>query len=127
MAIWLNGGPGASSVASAVSDNGPCTVLADSNTTQINPWSWNNKVNMLYIDQPVQVGFSYDKLVNGTLDALSTSLLPVFSDFSFTGVPKQNDTLFVGTFPSLNSSMTAKTTTIAASAAWEFLQVWLDG
>jgi hypothetical protein len=127
LAIWLNGGPGASSTASAVSENGPCTVLADSNSTKINPWSWNNEVNMLYIDQPVQVGFSYDTLTNGTLNALSTNLLPVVSDFDLSGVSQQNDTFFVGTFPSLNSSSTAVTTTIAAMAVWEFLQVWLDG
>ena len=42
----------------ALSENGPCFVNKDSNSTYLNPWSWNNEVNMLYIDQPVQVGFS---------------------------------------------------------------------
>jgi len=39
-------------------ENGPCFVGSDSNSTYLNPYSWNNEVNMLYIDQPVQVGFS---------------------------------------------------------------------
>ena len=39
-------------------ENGPCFVGRDSNSTYLNPYSWNNEVNMLYIDQPVQVGFS---------------------------------------------------------------------
>lgn len=102
LAIWLNGVPGASSTASALGENGPCTVQEDSNSTELNPCSRNNEVNMLYIDRPVQFGFSYGSLANGTLDALSTTLLHVISDFSTSGVPEQNETFFVGTFPSLN-------------------------
>jgi hypothetical protein len=79
----------------------------------------------LYIDQPVQVGFSYDTLANGTFNTLSTSLLPVITDFS-TGVPDQNDTFLVGTFPSLNSKSTANSTGNAAAAVWIFLQAWLS-
>ncbi|CZR51737.1 uncharacterized protein PAC_01614 [Phialocephala subalpina] len=109
LAIWLNGGPGASPVASAVSENGPCTVLADSNTTELSLW------------------FSYDTLSNGTLNTLSTALLPTMSDFSVSGFPKQNNTFFVGTFPSLESGNTANTTTNSALTVWEFLQVWLEG
>ncbi|TVY94449.1 Carboxypeptidase S1-like protein A [Lachnellula willkommii] len=124
LAIWLNGGPGASSVAEALGENGPCIVGEDSNSTTPNPWSWNNKANMLYVDQPVQVGFSYDTLVNGTFNALATNLLPIVADFS-EGVPEQNDTFFVGTFPSLNSKNTANSTGNAAPAVWTFLQAWL--
>lgn len=80
---------------------------------------------MLYIDQPVQVGFSYDTLVNGTFNALATDLLPIVADFS-EGVPEQNDTFFVGTFPSLNSKNTANSTGNAAPAVWTFLQAWLQ-
>ncbi|TVY31030.1 Carboxypeptidase S1-like protein, partial [Lachnellula hyalina] len=39
LAIWLNGGPGASSVAGALGENGPCMVGEDSNSTTLNPWS----------------------------------------------------------------------------------------
>lgn len=58
LAIWLNGGPGGSSLYGALVENGPCFVGNDSNSTYLNPWSWNNEVNMLYIDQPNQVGYS---------------------------------------------------------------------
>jgi carboxypeptidase D len=126
LSIWLNGGPGASSIASALGENGPCIVSEDSNSTTLNPWSWNNKVNMLYIDQPVQVGFSYDVLRNGTFDALSQTLLPTIVDFSVSGVPEQNETFFVGTFPFLSLNSTANSTGNAAPAAWSFLQTWLQ-
>ncbi|KAK0754551.1 Alpha/Beta hydrolase protein [Schizothecium vesticola] len=52
--------------------NGPCIVQPDSNSTVLNPWSWNKVSNMLYIDQPVQTGFSYDDLpVDGIMDMLT--------------------------------------------------------
>ena len=51
-------------------ENGPCFVNPDSNSTYLSDWSWNNEVNMLYLDQPVQVGLSYDGLRNVTLDLL---------------------------------------------------------
>ena len=81
---------------------------------------------MLYIDQPNQVGFSYDTLANGTLDVLSSTLMPLISDFSECGVPTQNETFLVGTFPSLNSSNTANSTGNSSPAIWKFLQTWLE-
>ena len=68
LSIWMNGGPGSSSMIGALQENGPCQVNVDSNSTFLNPWSFNNEVNMLYIDQPDQTGLSYDILVNMTLD-----------------------------------------------------------
>ena len=40
---------------------GPCLVTGP-NTTQYNPYSWNNDANIFFIDQPVGVGLSYDEL-----------------------------------------------------------------
>jgi carboxypeptidase C (cathepsin A) len=65
LSIWMNGGPGSSSLIGLFQENGPCHVNDDSNSTWLNPWSWNKEVNMLYVDQPVQVGFSYDVPTNG--------------------------------------------------------------
>ncbi|KAM0793197.1 hypothetical protein ACM66B_000667 [Microbotryomycetes sp. NB124-2] len=57
--LWTNGGPGASSALGLFMENGPCTVNADGNSTKSNPHSWNEAANVIFIDQPVGVGFSH--------------------------------------------------------------------
>ncbi|KAI0158422.1 Alpha/Beta hydrolase protein [Pestalotiopsis sp. NC0098] len=123
LALWLQGGPGTPSITAALGENGPCLVSNDSADTVLNPWSWNNEVNMLYMDQPVQVGFSYDVLVNGTVDEVVSPFLatPVESLASV----NLSSTVLGGAFSSGNASSTASTTTAAAKAAWHFMQTWL--
>jgi len=59
LVIWLTGGPGCSSTLALLSENGPCRVNADGKTTTPNDFSWNNNANVLWLDQPAGVGFSY--------------------------------------------------------------------
>jgi carboxypeptidase C (cathepsin A) len=125
LSLWLQGGPGSPSIPAALGENGPCIVLENSKDTTLNPWSWNNEVNMLYIDQPVQTGFSYDALVNGTIDQLQSPVNVTVGDFS-TSVPVVNDTFLVGTFPSQNPSGVPKTTESAALAIWHFMQTFTE-
>ncbi|KXX77997.1 Carboxypeptidase S1 A [Madurella mycetomatis] len=93
--------------------------------TVLNPWSWNNEVNMLYIDQPVQTGFSYDRLINGTIDE---TLLPyVVAPLPPSApTPDLNSTFLQGVFPSQDPLSTANTTLTAARAAWHFMQIWMQ-
>ena len=37
---------------------GPCRVN-DANNVTFHPYSWNEKANVFFIDQPIGVGFSY--------------------------------------------------------------------
>jgi hypothetical protein len=119
--IYLAGGPGESSMDGVTGDGGPCNINADSNSTSLNPWSFNNEVNMLYIDQPVQTGFSYDTLVNGTFDLISGLVTP--RNFS-PGFPVNETTLW-GTFPSQDLLKTTLGSERGASALWHFMQVWV--
>lgn len=121
LSIWMNGGPGSSSMVGLFQEIGPCMINDDSNSTTLNPWAWNNEVNMLYIDQPNQVGFSYDIPSNGTTNQVEVTL----EDFA-NGVPEQNNTFYVGTFPSQNPNTTANGTTNAARALWHFAQTWFQ-
>ncbi len=58
--IWLNGGPGASSLMGLFMENGPY-LLSDTSTGDIisNPYSWNREAHLLYWDQPLGTGYSY--------------------------------------------------------------------
>jgi carboxypeptidase D len=125
LAMWLQGGPGVPSVIAAMGENGPCYVMRNGRDTALNPWSWNNEVNMLYLDQPVQTGFSYDTLVNGTTDL--TKFPTVVTLLSPGSPPPQlNTTFMAGVFPSQNPKNTANMTQTAAVAAWHFMQTWMQ-
>ncbi|KAG5980706.1 hypothetical protein E4U55_003731 [Claviceps digitariae] len=122
LAIWLNGGPGGSSMMGLLQENGPCFIDEDSQSTIHNPWSWNNHVNMLYIDEPNQVGFSYDEPTNVTIYSGDGGELEiVLTDFS-KEPPQLNLTTRAGTISSLKGSHTTNSTQQAAHALWHFAQ-----
>ncbi|ORX94028.1 Alpha/Beta hydrolase protein [Clohesyomyces aquaticus] len=120
LSLYLGGGPGATSMTGVTNENGPCTVNPNSNSTTLNPWSWNNNVNMLYIDQPVQVGFSYDELVPSILDLLTGKIK------ANNGSQTSNTTTVAGILPSQNPQAAVNTTTNSAKMLWQFAQVWLQ-
>lgn len=58
--LWLNGGPGCSSVAYGEAEElGPFHINSDGKTIFLNPYSWNKLANILFLDSPAGVGFSY--------------------------------------------------------------------
>ncbi|KAJ6252187.1 serine carboxypeptidase-like 48-related [Anaeramoeba flamelloides] len=56
--LWLQGGPGCSSLWGLFKENGPLLIQSDGSLLT-NPWTWNNNYAILYIDNPVGAGFSY--------------------------------------------------------------------
>ncbi|KAK6941716.1 Peptidase S10, serine carboxypeptidase, partial [Dillenia turbinata] len=65
--LWLNGGPGASSVALGLfHEVGPFHVNAEGNgsTLSLAPNAWNNDANILFLESPAGIGFSYSDLTD---------------------------------------------------------------
>ncbi|KAJ4555941.1 hypothetical protein HRR80_009113 [Exophiala dermatitidis] len=56
--IWLNGGPGCSSLDGLLQEHGPFLWQSGTYEPQPNPFSWTNLTNMVYVDQPIGTGFS---------------------------------------------------------------------
>jgi cathepsin A (carboxypeptidase C) len=56
--MWLSGGPGCSSQLALLAENGPCSVTTSGDGTNINPYSWHSKANVMWVDQPAGTGFS---------------------------------------------------------------------
>ena len=56
--IWLNGGPGCSSMDGALMEVGPYRLRDDSHL-EYNEGAWDEFANILFIDNPVGTGFSY--------------------------------------------------------------------
>ncbi|PVH98259.1 alpha/beta-hydrolase [Periconia macrospinosa] len=56
--IWLNGGPGCSSLEGFLQENGPISWQYGTPSPVYNPWNWANLTNMVWVEQPVGTGFS---------------------------------------------------------------------
>nr|GMD00095.1 serine carboxypeptidase II-3-like [Ipomoea batatas] len=60
LVLWLNGGPGCSSFGNGgMMENGPFRVNSDSKTLWLNQYAWNNVANVIFLESPAGVGFSY--------------------------------------------------------------------
>ncbi|KAK4988540.1 hypothetical protein LTR50_003835 [Elasticomyces elasticus] len=109
LTLWLNGGPGSDSLIGLFQENGPCSITANL-TSMVNRYSWNNISNMLYLSQPIGVGFSYAITKVGhdpNINYLGVDLQPSDGRFSFVD-PGRYDTTY-----------------LAAVGAWEILQAFL--
>ena len=59
LVIWFNGGPGCSSMLGWAQEHGPYVMDSGTDFWRKNDYSWNNEANMLYIESPAGVGYSY--------------------------------------------------------------------
>jgi len=141
LTVWINGGPGSSSmlglfqeVSTVFARNqpdlrgligeltcpqlGPCRI--DSNyRVHNNRFSWSNTSNLLFVDQPNTVGFSYSEPVSGYIDSnsglsvtLPTASCPDYAEAFGT----------CGTYSYSNISLVPNTTANAAPSFWSTLQ-----
>jgi serine carboxypeptidase-like clade 1 len=56
--LWLNGGPGSSSLLGMMQEQGPLLINATGGLMQ-NPYAWTKQANLLALESPGGVGFSY--------------------------------------------------------------------
>ncbi|KAL9005667.1 MAG: hypothetical protein Q9188_001573 [Gyalolechia gomerana] len=110
LTLWLNGGPGSDSLIGLFQELGPCNVTEDL-VTAVNPYSWTEVSNMLFISQPLGVGFSYSESEPGSLNP-------------FTGEVENSTYGVDGRWPVINATE-LDTTDLAAIATWHVLQGFL--
>jgi vitellogenic carboxypeptidase-like protein len=88
--IWLQGGPGASSMFSLFHEIGPYELTRDGKGKHgeikltERALTWNQKYSLLFIDNPVGAGFSYTKSADGypqTEEAVAENLLTLLQQF----------------------------------------------
>ncbi|EJD45540.1 alpha/beta-hydrolase [Auricularia subglabra TFB-10046 SS5] len=58
LTIWLNGGPGCSSLIGLLTENGPFTFRPGTPAPSVNRYAWSTVSDVLYVDQPIGTGFS---------------------------------------------------------------------
>jgi carboxypeptidase C (cathepsin A) len=89
---------------------GPCYV-SENGSSKLNPYSWNEATNLLFLSQPLGVGFSYQDQVVGVID--DHTLFPV------------NSTTPDGRYSDADPYR-FDTTERSAEAAWEVLQAFIQ-
>uniref|UniRef100_A0A8C7RJR0 Carboxypeptidase n=1 Tax=Oncorhynchus mykiss TaxID=8022 RepID=A0A8C7RJR0_ONCMY len=72
--LWLNGGPGCSSLDGLLTEHGPFLIQNDGMSLEYNPYSWNMIANMLYLESPAGVGYSYSDDSNYTTNDTEVSM-----------------------------------------------------
>ncbi|PMD33698.1 alpha/beta-hydrolase [Hyaloscypha variabilis F] len=79
--IWLNGGPGCSSLFGMLQENGPFLWQPGTYQPIPNPYSWTNLTNIIYIDQPVSTGYSTGNISVNNEQDVTTQFMGFWENF----------------------------------------------
>ncbi|KAJ0723162.1 putative carboxypeptidase D [Helianthus annuus] len=81
LTLWLNGGPGCSSIGGgAFTELGPFFPLGDGRGLRKNTQSWNKASNLLFVESPAGVGWSYS---NTTSDYTTNDAQTAWDMYTF--------------------------------------------
>ncbi|KAE8153070.1 Alpha/Beta hydrolase protein [Aspergillus avenaceus] len=79
--IWLNGGPGCSSLEGFFQENGRFLWQPGTFAPVENPYSWVNLTNVLWVEQPVGTGFAIGKPTATTQEETAEDFIKFFKNF----------------------------------------------
>ncbi|OAA69860.1 carboxypeptidase Y [Cordyceps fumosorosea ARSEF 2679] len=79
--LWLNGGPGCSSMLGLFTELGPSRISRSTGKPEHNAYAWNNNASVIFVDQPVNAGFSYSGRNEGTSAASARDLYSLLAFF----------------------------------------------
>lgn len=85
--LWLNGGPGCSSATGLFFELGPSSINATLQPVY-NPYSWNSNATVIFLDQPVGVGYSYTEGDEVKSTAAAAKDVYIFLELFFQQFPK---------------------------------------
>lgn len=148
LTVYINGGPGESSMVGLFQETGPCRIDNNGNVVD-NPFSWTNVrgwlasmpaaqeavmldpqgasasmltstqvSNMVFIDNPTQTGFSYSIPIPGYVDQTTGDIVELPNNLTCPDYAAGS----CGTYSYPNISLTANTTPGAAPNFWKAVQ-----
>ncbi|KAF2840231.1 alpha/beta-hydrolase [Patellaria atrata CBS 101060] len=79
--LWLNGGPGCSSLEGFFQENGPVLWQYGTFKPVKNPWTWVNLTNIVWVEQPVGTGFSQGNATATSTEEAAKEFLGFWKNF----------------------------------------------
>ncbi|KUJ12228.1 carboxypeptidase S3, penicillopeptidase S3, CPD-S3 [Mollisia scopiformis] len=81
LTIWLNGGPGCSSLEGFFQENGRFLWQPGQYAPAINDYAWVNLTNMLWVEQPIGTGFSIGEVTATGEEEIAQQFVGFFKNF----------------------------------------------